>query len=129
MDKGGNENYHLFSVKIDGTNNKELTPFEGVKAGILAFLKEDPEHIIIQMNKNNPQINEPYKLNIETGELKQLFTNNDPQNPISDYDFDKDGNLRGYSKIKDGINTQYYYTADGGKTFNLLKELGMEGQI
>ncbi|MFC3811769.1 alpha/beta hydrolase family protein [Lacihabitans lacunae] len=126
MDKGGNENYHLFSVKIDGTNNKELTPFDGVKVGILAFLKEDPEHIIIQMNKNNPQINEPFKLNVETGELEQLFTNNDPQNPIAGYNFDKEGKLRGYSKIKDGIFTQYYYTVDGGKTFNLLKELAME---
>jgi dipeptidyl aminopeptidase/acylaminoacyl peptidase len=129
MDKGGNENYHLFSVKIDGTNNKELTPFDGVKVGILAFLKEDPKHIIVQMNKNNPQINEPYKLNIESGELQQLFTNTDPQNPIAGYDFDKDGNLRGYSKIKDGINTQYYYTSDGGKTFNLLKDLGMEDRF
>ena len=126
MDKGGNENYHLFSVKIDGTNNKELTPFDGVKVGILAFLKEDPSHIIIQMNKNNPQINEPYRLNVESGELQQLFTNNDPQNPIASYDFDKEGKLRGYSKIKDGVITQYFYTIDGGKTFNLLKELGME---
>jgi dipeptidyl aminopeptidase/acylaminoacyl peptidase len=129
MDKGGNENFHLFSVKIDGSDNKELTPFDGVRVGILAFLKEDPEHIIIQMNKNNPQISEPYKLNIETGALQQLFTNTDPQNPIASYDFDKDGNLRGYSKIKDGIITQFYYTSDGGKNFNLLKELGMEDRF
>lgn len=124
MDKGGNENYHLFSVKIDGTSNKELTPYDGVKVGISAYLKEDPEHIIIQMNKNNRQINEPYKLNVVTGNLQQLFTNDNPQNPIMGYDFDKDGKLRGYIKIKDGVLTQYYYTVDG-KTFNLLKEFGM----
>ncbi len=124
MDKGGNENYHLYSVKVDGTGDKELTPFEGVKVGILAILKEDTEHIIIQMNKNNPQINEPYKLNIITGELQQLFTNDNPQNPIMGFDFDKDGKLRGYSKIKDGINTQFYYSTDG-KNFKLLKEYGM----
>lgn len=125
MDKGGNENYHLFSVKIDGTEDKELTPFDGVKVGILNLLKEDPDHIIIQMNKNNPQIEEPYKINISTGELEQLYTNDDPQNPIVGYDFDKDGKLRGYSKLKDGIVQQYYYTVDG-KTFSLLQEYGIE---
>ena len=109
MDKGGNENYHIYSVKIDGTENKQLTPYDGVKVGILSFLKEDSQHIIVQMNKNNRRINEPYKLNIVNGDIKQLFTNEDLQNPIMGYDFDKDGKLRGYTKIKDGIFTQYYY--------------------
>jgi len=126
MDKGGNENYHLFSVKIDGTASKELTPFDGVKADILALLKEDPDHIIISMNKNKPQISDPYQLNIVTGELKQLYKNDDVETPIVDYDFDKDGNLRGYTKIKDGVITQYFYTKDGGETFSLIKEYGME---
>ncbi|MEC8031021.1 MAG: S9 family peptidase, partial [Bacteroidota bacterium] len=30
MDKGGNEDYHLFAVDIDGKNQKELTPYKGV---------------------------------------------------------------------------------------------------
>ena len=35
MDKGGDENYHLFAVDLDGSNEMDLTPFEGVKADIL----------------------------------------------------------------------------------------------
>ncbi|MCS3871393.1 dipeptidyl aminopeptidase/acylaminoacyl peptidase [Chryseobacterium ginsenosidimutans] len=105
---------------------KKLTPFDGVKADILALLKEDPDHIIISMNKNNPQISDPYKINIVTGELQQLYKNEDAETPVVDYDFDKDGNLRGYTKIKDGVISQYFYTKDGGKTFNLIKEYGME---
>ena len=97
------KNYHIYSVKIDGTDNKELTPYDGVKSWNIILLKEDSQHIIVQMNKNNRQINEPYKLNIVNGEIKQLFTNEDLQNPIMGYDFDKDGKLRGYTKIKDGI--------------------------
>jgi dipeptidyl aminopeptidase/acylaminoacyl peptidase len=123
MDKGGNEDFHLFSVKIDGTDDKELTPYEGVKVSISAFLKEDPYHVIVSMNKENPQINEPYKLNIETGEIKKLFTNDDPKNPIAGYNFDKDGNLRAYTKLKDGINSQLFYTKDGGKTYDIIKDL------
>ena len=122
MDKGGNEDYHLFAVDVDGQNQKELTPFEGVKVNILNSLKEDKDHLIISMNKNNPQIFEPYKINIVTGELKQLYKNEDAANPIDGYIFDKEGNLRGFSKLRDGVNIDIYYATDG-ENYNILKEL------
>ena len=113
MDKGGNENYHLFGTDVDGKNQTELTPFEGVKVNILEVLKEDRDHIIISMNQNNPQIFEPYKINISTGELEQLYKNEDVTSPINGYEFDKNGNLRGFSKLRDGVNIDLYYTLDG----------------
>lgn len=120
MDKGGDENYHLFAVNLDGTQVVDLTPYEGVKASILNSLKEQKDYIIVSMNKDNKQIFEPYKVNVNTGESVKLFTNEDAANPISDYDFDKDGNLRGYSKMLNGINQQYFYKANGAKSFDLL---------
>ncbi len=122
MDKGGNEDYHLFAVDVDGSNQKELTPFDGVKVNILNGLKEDKDHMIISMNQNNPQIFEPYKINIVTGELKQLYKNDDAANPINSYEFDKDGNLRGFSKLRDGVNIDFYYTTDG-ENFEVNKQL------
>lgn len=122
MDKGGNEDYHLFAADIDGSNQKELTPFEGVQVNILEGLDDDENHIIIAMNKNNPQIFEPYKININTGELKQLYTNDDAANPINSYDFDKDGNLRGFAKLRNGVNIDYYYTTNG-ENYEVFKKL------
>lgn len=122
MDKGGNEDYHLFAVDVDGSNQKELTPFDGVKVNILNGLKEDKDHMIISMNKNNPQIFEPYKINIVTGELKQLYKNEDAANPINGYEFDKDGNLRGFAKLRDGVNIDMYYTTDG-ENYEIKKKL------
>ena len=61
-----------------------------LKKGDLLSLEEDKDHLIISMNKNNPQIFEPYKINIVTGELEQLYSNDDPANPIMGYEFDKD---------------------------------------
>lgn len=122
MDKGGNEDYHLFAVDVDGANQKELTPFDGVKVNILNGLKEDKDHMIISMNKNNPQIFEPYKINIVTGELKQLYKNEDATNPITGYEFDKDGKLRGFAKLRDGVNVDFYYTLDG-ENYNVFKQL------
>src|SRR5690606_1151326 len=55
QDKGGNENYHLFGVDVDGSNKNELTPYECVRVGVLEMLNDDDDHIIVQMNKENPQ--------------------------------------------------------------------------
>lgn len=120
MDKGGNEDYHLFAVDVDGSNQKELTPYEGVKVNILASLKEDKDHMIISMNKNNAQVFDPYKINILSGEIEQLYENSDLANPIMGYEFDKDGNLRGFTRLKDGINSELYYAVEDGE-YKLMK--------
>lgn len=122
MDKGGNENYHIYAANIDGTNTLDLTPFEGVTAGISNILKEQKDFIIITMNKNNKQIFEPYKLNVVTGELVQLFENKDIDNPIQDFIFDKDGEIRGYSKLVNGVENEFYYKDLATGEFKLSKK-------
>jgi len=123
MDQGGNENYHIYAVNIDGTNNINLTPYDGVRAGILEILKEQKDYIIIMMNKTNKQVFDPYKLNIVTGEIIQLFENTDLENPIDKYIFDKDGELRAYTKVVNGIETELYYKDLVTNEFNLVKRM------
>lgn len=120
MDQGGNENYHVYAVNIDGTNNKDLTPYENVKAGLMNMLKEQKDYVILSMNLDNPQVFEPYKVNVVTGEYEKLYTNKDLENPISDYDFDKDGNLRGFTRMYNGVQSQYYYKTEGTTDFELV---------
>ncbi len=111
-DKGGDENYQLFAVDLDGKNPKALTPFDGVRVGIINSLKEQPDYMIVSMNKNNPQIFEPYKININTGDLEQLYENNDVASPIAGYDFDKSGNLRAFTKQQNGTEYVLYYRVE-----------------
>ncbi|MBS9778229.1 MAG: S9 family peptidase [Gammaproteobacteria bacterium] len=129
-DKGGDENYHIFAIDADGNNDKDLTPYDGVMAQIQNLLKDDPEHIIILMNKDNPQLFEPYRLNVATADIEKLYTNDDMTQPIAGYDIDKDGNLRGFTRIVDGVNQHQYYMIDGqytkikevvfGEDFNII---------
>ncbi|WP_257668774.1 S9 family peptidase [Parapedobacter tibetensis] len=123
MDKGGNQNYHLFAANVDGSNQKELTPYEGVKVDlpILNLLKDDKDHMIISMNMNNPQVFEPYKININTGEIEQLYKNEDLVTPITGYNFDKDGNPRGFDRLVGGVNTHVYYETSPGN-YEKIKE-------
>jgi len=117
MDSGGDENYHLFAVNLDGTNQKDLTPYEGITVNILEYLKDQTDYMIISMNKDNKEIFEPFKINIESGEIKKLFENNDPANPISGYDFDKDGNLKAYTQQHNGTEYILYYRTGEDQPF------------
>ena len=50
QDTAGDENFRLFAVNIDGSDLKELTPFEKVKVELIDGLKNDDEHTLISMN-------------------------------------------------------------------------------
>ncbi|MGN7863440.1 prolyl oligopeptidase family serine peptidase [Chryseobacterium sp. 22458] len=120
QDKGGNENIHLYASDIDGGNQKDLTPFDGVKVQAIIPIK-DTDFVVVTMNKNNKQIFEPFKINFVTGEMTQLYENKDVNSPIDDYLFDKDGNLRGYSVLENGLTTKTYYKDLQTGKFNLIK--------
>jgi len=124
QDKGGDENYHVYGVDISGANKKELTPFEGVRVNIIETLKEDDDHVIIQMNKDNPQQEEPYRLNINTGEIEKLYTVDPADPPVAGYHFDRFGNLRAISRIVDGVNTEVLYNVDGKFEQLLVADFG-----
>jgi dipeptidyl aminopeptidase/acylaminoacyl peptidase len=76
--------------------------------------------MIIQMNKENPQIFEPYRINIKSGEITKLFENKDPSNSISRYDFDKDGNLKAYTQQQNGTEYVLYYRTGEDKPFEKI---------
>lgn len=120
QDKGGNENIHLYAADIDGKNLKDLTPFEGITLNSVRLIK-DTEFVIVSMNKNNKQIFEPYKINFNTGEITQLYENKDVKSPIDDYLFDREGNLRGYTILENGLTTKLFYKDLQTGKFNLVK--------
>lgn len=120
QDRGGNENIHLYATDIDGGNQKDLTPFDGVKVQAIIPIK-DTDFVIVTLNKNNKQIFEPFKINFVTGEMTQLYENKDVNSPINGYIFDKDGNLRGYNVLENGLTTKTYYKDLQTGKFNLIK--------
>ncbi|MEO1626096.1 MAG: prolyl oligopeptidase family serine peptidase, partial [Bacteroidota bacterium] len=107
-DSGGDENFQLHAVDKDGQNARDLTPFEKVRINLIDALEEIEEEIIIGMNKNNPQLFEPYRMNINTGDYQQLANNDDPAAPIDNWVTDHDGKLRLASRVI-GTNTTLLY--------------------
>ncbi len=128
-DNGGDENYHLYAANIDGSNDMDLTPFEGVKAMFSNLLKDQADYVIINMNKDNAQVFEPYKLNINTGEFEKLFENTDMSQPIMGYDFDKDGQLRGYTRQVNGTEMQQLYRTSADAEFEVIEHYDWQGSF
>jgi dipeptidyl aminopeptidase/acylaminoacyl peptidase len=108
-DQGGDENFSLYAVNKDGTGAKDLTPYEKVRIQIIDDLEDIEDEVIIGMNKNNPQLFEPYRLNINTGEVEQLAKNDNPMEPISFWMTDHDGKLRIAGKVTGGTNSTLMY--------------------
>ncbi len=78
QDKGGNEDYHVYSVPIEGTGTpeaKNLTPHEGARAVIFAVPPERPGEILIGLNQRDPSLFDAYWLDVETGETRLVAEN------------------------------------------------------
>ncbi len=105
-DTAGDENYQLYGVHRDGSDDRAYTAFDGVRTSLIDDLEEQQGVVMIGMNKRNPEVFDPYRLNIETGELTLLAEN--PGN-IQGWMTDHDGHLRVATAIVDGVNTQILY--------------------
>jgi dipeptidyl aminopeptidase/acylaminoacyl peptidase len=113
-DSGGDENFALYGVDKNGKNSKCLTCFEGVRTQIIDDLEDQPDFVIIGLNKRNAMVFDPYRLNIKTGEKVMLAEN--PGN-IQGWMTDHDGKLRIAIAIVDGVNTQLLYRDDESQEF------------
>ena len=116
-DDGGDENYHLFGVDIDGSNLIGYTDFEGVRAEIIDDLPDQDEFVIIGLNKRNKQVFDPYRLNLISGELTMIAEN--PGN-IQGWMFDHDGKLRLATAIVDGVNQSILYRDNEEEEFKTI---------
>lgn len=104
-DTGGDENFQLYGVNIDGTAQKGLTVFEKVRTELIDNLEDMEDEIIVGLNKRNPQVFDPFRLNVNTGEMTQLAEN--PGN-IVNWVTDHDGKLR-LAFTSDGVNQTMLY--------------------
>ena len=116
QDKGGDENIHIYAVDIDGKNNIDLTPFENIQARITDDLEDDPNFMLVALNKRNPQIHDVYRLNVNNGDMDMIAEN--PGN-ISGWGTDHDGKLR-IATTSDGVNTSLLYRENEDDDFKSI---------
>ncbi|MBM44591.1 MAG: S9 family peptidase [Phycisphaerae bacterium] len=106
LDKDGDENTHVYAVDLETKETTDLTPFDGVKAGMAGQHRDRPDEILVQMNQRDPRNMDMYKVNTRTGESELIFANDDGYVGMIP---DDDWTVRGRAKM----------TEDGGTLFEL----------
>ena len=116
QDQGGDENFHVYVTDIAGTASRDLTPFEKVRAGVLDDLEDDPEHMLISMNRRDPEVFDVFRCDIASGELTKIAENT---GSIVGWMTDHEGRLRGAMET-DGTDTKLLYRATEDEEFRTL---------
>jgi dipeptidyl aminopeptidase/acylaminoacyl peptidase len=75
QDIGGDENWRLYDVDLTTMQRRDLTPFEGVQTQIVAMERDFPTQVLVGLNKDNPQLHDVYRLDLDSGELTKEVDN------------------------------------------------------
>ena len=87
QDKGGDENWRVYSVDINSLDTKDLTPFDKVAAQIQGVSEKFPDEILVALNNRNPELHDIYRINIRTGARVLLQRNEKYAGFVTDDDY------------------------------------------
>jgi dipeptidyl aminopeptidase/acylaminoacyl peptidase len=75
QDVGGNEDWRIHATDPRTQETRDLTPFEGVQAQLLAKNRRFPDTLLVGLNKENSQVHDVYRLSISSGDLELVAKN------------------------------------------------------
>jgi dipeptidyl aminopeptidase/acylaminoacyl peptidase len=75
QDKGGDENWHVYSVDLKTNQVKDLTPVEGIQARLETLSWKLPDEVLIGMNDRDKKSHDIHRVNIRSGERKLVQKN------------------------------------------------------
>ncbi|MCA1683257.1 MAG: S9 family peptidase [Actinobacteria bacterium] len=75
QDKGGDENWRLYDVDLETGATRDLTPFDEVQARVEDVDKRFPDHVLVGLNRDNPELHDVYRLDLRSGELEKIVEN------------------------------------------------------
>ena len=101
QDQNGDENWRVYQTTIATSHTRDLTPFDKVRADIVALEPSHPDVALIQLNKRDPKVFDIYRVNLQTGELTL-----DTENPGDVAGFQPDHDLQ--------VRAAQVTTPDGG---------------
>ena len=73
QDKGGDENWRVYSADVATGEVGDLTPFDGVAAQIVGLSHRRPDEILVALNDRDPQWHDIYRVNLTSGERTLLL--------------------------------------------------------
>lgn len=124
-DINGDENFHVLAVNAETTEVKDLTPFDGARAGIQDDLEDDPDHLLVAHNARNPEAFDVYRVNIHSGEQVQVAEN--PGNIVG-WQTDHNGHVR-LAIASDGLHSALLYRNKESEPFTSIIETDFRTEV
>jgi dipeptidyl aminopeptidase/acylaminoacyl peptidase len=87
QDKGGDENWRVYSVDVTSGATRDLTPFDKVAAQIQGVSDRFPDEILVSLNDRNPELHDVYRINVVTGKRTLVQRNDQYAGFVTDDDF------------------------------------------
>jgi dipeptidyl aminopeptidase/acylaminoacyl peptidase len=84
QDRGGNQNFVLYSVSLAGGPSRPLTPTENTRAQIVAVSPLVRDRILVGLNSRDPRWQDLYSLDVKSGDLTLLLQNDGYSSFIAD---------------------------------------------
>ena len=124
QDKGGDENWRLYSVNLDTGEIKDLTPIEGTQARMQHSSPDFPDQLLVALNDRVPELHDLYLIDINTGERRLVQKNEG----FVDFITDESYAVRFASRMTpDGGSEVLKPTTEGG--WELFIKIAMEDML
>ena len=75
QDQDGDENWHVYQTDLRSRNTRDLTPFQGVRAQVVAVDPEFPNEVLMGLNLRDRRLHDVYRINLKSGAV-ELDTEN-----------------------------------------------------
>lgn len=124
-DKGGDENFLLYSVDVATGAQRTLTPFEKTRAEVLSVSRQVKDRILVAVNNRDPRWHDVYSLDLKSGALKLVLKNDSYGGFVADEDL----NLRMVQKSRDDGGADYFRVVDGKVEATPIVSYGLEDSL
>jgi len=129
QDRLGDENFRVYAVdpisapaagaRVPAA--RDLTPYKGVQARILAVPEHSPNQILVGLNDRDPRLHDVFRVELSTAERSLVFRND---RNVAGWVADLDGNLRLGVRVRPDGSHEVLRVA--GDSLELLYECGAE---
>jgi dipeptidyl aminopeptidase/acylaminoacyl peptidase len=91
QDQDGDENWHVYQTHLKTRNTRDLTPFQGVQAQVVALDPNFPHEMLVGLNLEDRSLHDVYRIDLRNGAVVL-----DTKNPgdVSGWSVDNDMRVR-----------------------------------
>lgn len=110
QDRGGDENWRLYAVRLDTGETLDLTPLEGIHAQIQEASPQHPNQLLVGLNDRDAQFHDLYRIDLTTGARSLVLPNDGFAGFVTDADF----RVRFAVRMTADGGAEYLERTDGG---------------